>query len=84
MTQVQPISKEANETCFKELNKRVGEKLNAQGSTALLILMAFGLTGCGGSSSGVGSAIQQSFSAGGTAVKGPLSNAIVFIVKSLR
>ena len=68
------ISKSDYEKSLKELNDRVGNKLNAHGSTALLILMAFGLTACGGSSD-----VQQNYSSGGTAVKGPLSKATVFI-----
>ena len=68
------ISKSDYEKSLKELNDRVGNKLNVHGSTALLILMAFGLTACGGSSD-----VQQNYSSGGTAVKGPLSKATVFI-----
>ena len=78
MSNVKPQTNLISETYLKTLNDRVGSKLKANGSSPLLILMTFGLAGCGGSG-GVGPAMQQSFSSGGTAVKGPLANATVFI-----
>jgi len=64
----------AYETTLKALQARTNGKLNSSASTAVLSLMALGLTGCGAG----GTTVPQ-FSQGGTAVKGPLSNATVFI-----
>lgn len=68
------INRLAYETTLKALQARTNGKLNSSASTAVLSLMALGLTGCGGG----GTTVPQ-FSQGGTAVKGPLSNATVFI-----
>jgi VCBS repeat-containing protein len=72
------IKTESKEQLFKKihhaLQKRMIEKLRSNGSPFILSLMAIGLTGCGGAGN-----IVQSYSSGGTAVKGLLSNATVFI-----
>ena len=66
MNKIKPETNFLDETNLRMLNDRIGSKLKAQGSSPLLILMAFGLAGCGGGG-GIGPAIQQNFSSGGTA-----------------
>ena len=67
------ISKSDYETLLKELHDRLGNKLHSHGSTSVFILMALGLTGCSGGGG------EKQYSSGGFAIKGPLSNATVFI-----
>jgi len=58
----------------RQLSKKFAGRLNSHSSMAVLSLMSLGLVGCGGNS-----VTQPAFSQGGNAIKGPLSNALVFI-----
>lgn len=58
------------------LRARYPTLLKSHAGTATLSLMAIGLTGCGG---GGGGANLNTSTLGGTAVKGPLANALVFV-----
>ena len=62
---------------FKQaLQQRYPITLKSHGGTATLSLLAIGLTGCGGGGS---TATTSTSTLGGSAVKGPLSNALVFV-----
>ena len=62
---------------FKQaLQQRYPNTLKSHGGTATLSLLAIGLTGCGGGGS---TATTSTSTLGGSAVKGPLSNALVFV-----
>ncbi len=73
------ISNSAYDKIYSKLKDRVGGKLQPNGSTSVFILMALGLTGCsrGGGENGGGG--EKQYSSAGFAIKGPLSNATVFI-----
>ena len=72
------INQISYEATLKALQARMNGKLNSAASTSILSLMALGLTGCGGG--GSGTTVPQS-TLNGAAIKGPLSNALVFIDK---
>ena len=62
---------------FKQaLQQRYPNTLKSHGGAATLSLLAIGLTGCGGGGS---TATTSTSTLGGSAVKGPLSNALVFV-----
>ena len=56
------------------LQQRYPNTLKSHGGAATLSLLAIGLTGCGG-----GGSTTSTSTLGGSAVKGPLSNALVFV-----
>ena len=62
------------EEFHQDLRKRMLEKLRSNGSPVVLSLLAIGLGGCRASEFET-----PTFSSGGTAIKGLLSNATVFI-----
>ena len=73
MTTFLEINQSQTNKDFQEtLRRKMLSKLRNNGSPVVLSLLAIGLAGCGGTDT-------QTFSSGGTAIKGLLSNATVFI-----
>ena len=82
MTTFEEKKKCSFDTFRKALHDRINEKIRSNRSPVVLSLMAIGLSGCGGSGNSGGSGDGNSFStfsSSGTAIKGLLSNATVFI-----